>query len=157
MRHSMMILILLPLLTAGCANTRAANARVEAWSAEVEDARIELLVARLENKSDEEIAAARDAFEASLEELRGAADAQVEAVKADIQANLETGVRTGALAVGVPTPWAEILGTVAAGAAATWVARDRRKRLGKDPLQDPRIATPPVHSVEVPKVATVRQ
>ncbi len=155
MKNLMYLIALLPLVA--CANTRAANAQLEAEAAELEAARIELLVARLENKSDEEIAAARDAFEASLEELRGAADAQVEAVKADIQANLETGVRTGALAVGVPTPWAEILGTVAAGAAATWVARDRRKRLGKDPLQDPRIATPPVLSTNPPTITDIRQ
>ena len=146
MRHSMLILILLPLL--GCANTRAANAQLEAEAAELEAARIELLVARLEGKTEEEIAAARAAFEAEIGDVQAAADAQIRAVQADIQANLETGVRTGAIAVGVPTPWAEIMGTVAAGAAATWVARDRRKRMGKDPLQLAAVHTPPVSSAQ---------
>lgn len=143
----------LALPLAACAATRGANAALEAEAAQLEAARLELMRQQILGESDEKIAEAREVFEAEIEDVRDAADAQVDAVREDLVAGIGTAARTGGTALGLG-PWADLLATAATTAAGVWVARDMRKKKGKDPLQRADVSTPPVTSavaIEAPK------
>ena len=143
MKH---LLPLFLILLCSCEATRGANAALEAEAQQLELARLELMRTQIMGESQEAIDAARAVFESEVEDVKAAGAAQVEAARQDFQNALGAATKTGALAAGVPVPWAEILGTAAAAAGATWIARDRRKRLGKDPLQLAALHTPSVSS-----------
>lgn len=130
MKNVFLISILLVL--AGCAATRAATEALEKETNDVRAGRIQLEEAYARGATDTELTAIEDQLKQDVKELKQAALNLKDAVKEDAQgflgltANTATG---GVASLGIT--------------ALAWWMRDRRKKLGKDPLQLSGVKTPP--------------
>jgi hypothetical protein len=129
-------LILAPLLLlCSCMATREAQAVLELELMHVKDATEELREATMAGATAEELDALDAELTAAIAASKVAAARIPEAVKEDA-ANFKGGIMgVGAAADG---------GVLALGLTAlSWFMRDRRKRIGADPLQRQDIKTPP--------------
>lgn len=119
-------------LLAGCASTREATENLEVQVLELKGAYAQLQVATAAGASDADLAALEQRIKDEMADVKDAKDALVAAGKSDFQGLM------GFAKDGIPG------GTIGLGLTAlAWFMRDRRKKLGRDPLQRTDVATPP--------------
>lgn len=128
------LLAALTLSLASCASTLSAADQMQTNALELRMALADMHQATLDGASQEELDAIDARVQAELAALREDAEQLRAAVAEDLEAAREGLTGLGAMGDG---------GVVGLGLTAlAWWMRDRRKALGKDPLQRP--STPPV-------------
>lgn len=137
MRKLLLAALVVPMLTS-CVATRAAMANVENELLEMRATAEEMRAGTMAGASGADLAALDERLSQDIADVEAAKDALVEAAEADI-ANLKDAGK-GLLNLGAAGDGGAI--GLLVGVASWWM-RDRRKKLGSDPLQLSSTKTPP--------------
>lgn len=131
-----LLLLAVPLLLASCLATQGALDGVNAAVADVRAQQVNLAALQADQSATiGDVQEAEGALEAALTTMAQAVKAIPEAAQADAQ-SLVGGLSGFGLGVD-----GGIVGLL--GVGLSWFMRDRRKRLGTDPLQRANVPTPP--------------